>query len=694
MNASDAYLMNFLSKSNVCFEIPVYQRNYDWKEEHCRQLLEDITACEENQIDSYFIGSIVHIQERGPISVTGLNNIVIIDGQQRITTISLILLAIASVSKDKSKAKPIIDSYLLNPLQNEAGKVKLKPIKGDYDSFIEIITGKEPSISNTVGRNYKFIKDSLSSGVYDCDKILNGLGKLKIVEVALEVGRDNPQPIFESLNSTGMGLSHSDLVRNFILMSLSYEKQKDYYNKYLVEIEKNCNYKTAEFIRDFLIIKTKKIPSKGSVYKVFKQYALGDEYGKPEELLETLLNYSKHFSYIWQEEHPVKGVHKALLSIRKIGSKATSSYLMPLLKELEDGNISSEVVIKSIDLCESFIIRRSICELPSNALTKAFASLHREAKRVGDEWKSEYINYLMYVFGRKANKGRFPKNGELQTAILERNFYQFNHVIRNFILNAIENKNKKEKTNIQEGIEDGDLSIEHIMPQTLSKKWKLALGEGAKEIHEKYLNTIGNLTVTAFNSKISNKVFSEKLEQAFAKSPFWLNRYVAKQSEWDVTQIKERAKVLSKRVQELWGDVDRSLEYQTDELEDHVLADPIDVKYTNPVAIEINGNSYEALTYREVMAEFLRYLLTLDSTKLFGLQAVEKFKRCIVSEDPSELKVPYMVVEGVFTEGSASATTLVKNITRAAPHFGIELEDIVIVTHKERRQKFKMNKAA
>lgn len=694
MNANDAYLMKFLSQNNVCFEIPVYQRNYDWGEEHCRQLLEDITSCVDSEISSYFIGSIVHIQEKGPVSVTGLNNVVIIDGQQRITTVSLILLAIANSFQEDKQADPILNNYLLNPLQEGEGKIKLKPVKGDGQVFSEIIRGKEPSVANSVGRNYKFIKNAFLSGVFDKDKILDGLGRLKIVEVSLEVGKDNPQLIFESLNSTGLGLSHSDLVRNFILMSLNFEKQKDFYEKYWVEIEKNCNYKTAEFIRDYLVIKTKKIPPKNAVYKVFKHYALGNGFDETEELLKSLLGYSKFYSYIWREEHPDSEIKNALLSLRQIGAKAITPYLIPLLEDYDTGQLSKEIVVQSIELCESFIIRRSICELPSSSLVKAFGSLHREAKRVGEDWQSEYVNYLMYVLGRKVNKGRYPKDSEVDLAIQERDFYQFNHTIRNYIFNALENKNKREKTNIQDGIQEGELSIAHIMPQTLSKKWKQSLGENHKEVHERCLNVLGNLTVTGFNSKISNKTFSEKVEQAFEESPFWLNKYVKKQTEWGEEQILGRGKELLKRVLNLWGDVDRSLEYQTNEFEDHVLADPIDVKYTNPVSIEIDGNVFEASTYREVMAEFLRYVHSLDSTKLFGLQDVEKFSRCIITEDPSQLKRPYEVAEGVFTEGWASATTLVRNITRAAPHFGIDLENIVITTHKERRPKIKMSKAA
>jgi uncharacterized protein with ParB-like and HNH nuclease domain len=359
MNANDAYLMKFLSQNNVCFEIPVYQRNYDWAEEHCKQLLEDITTCVESDLTSYFIGSIVHIQEKGPVSVTGLNKVVIIDGQQRITTVSLILLAIANLFKEAKQADPILNNYLLNPLQEGEGKIKLKPIKGDGQVFSEIIKGKEPTVTNSVGRNFKFIKNAFETGMFDKNKILDGLGRLKIVEVSLEVGTDNPQLIFESLNSTGLGLSHSDLVRNFILMSLSLEQQKRFYETYWVEIEKNCSYRTAEFIRDYLVIKTKKIPAKNAVYKVFKQYALGNRFNKTEDLLKSLLNCSKIFSYIWREDHPDSEIKKGLLNLRQIGVKAVTPYLIPLLEDYNNESLSKEIVIQAMELCESFIIRRS-----------------------------------------------------------------------------------------------------------------------------------------------------------------------------------------------------------------------------------------------------------------------------------------------------------------------------------------------
>ena len=692
MNANDAYLIKFLSQNNVCFEIPVYQRNYDWTTENCKQLLEDIAASVKSGLRSYFIGSVVHIQEKGPVSVTGLNKIVIIDGQQRLTTVSLILLAIAQLTKDKHQSEPILNSYLLNPMQPEASKVKLKPVKGDGQVFTDIINGKEPTQANSVGRNYRFIRDALKSGVFSSEQILDGLGRLKIVEVSLETGTDNPQLIFESLNSTGLGLSHSDLVRNFILMSLSYEKQKAFYERYWIEIEKNCAFRTAEFIRDFLVIKTKKIPPKDSVYKMFKQFAIGHDSAATELLLESLLQYSKLYSYIWEVDHPSKGISDSLANLRKLGAKSVTPYLISLLEDFESKDLSEEIVVRAIDLIESFIIRRSICELPSSSLVKAFASLHRETKKVGEAWPNQYAEYLMYVLGRKSAKGRFPKNAEVDLALEERDFYQFNHSIRNFIFNALENKNKREKTNIQDGIIDGELSIEHIMPQTLSKKWREDLGSKHNDIHERYLNVLGNLTITGHNSKISNKPFREKVEHAFADSPFWLNKFPASKKTWGEEEILGRTRMLAKKVQDLWPDVDRTLAYQTDELEEHVLSEPIDVKYTNPVSIEINGNSFEADTYREVMAEFLKFVHAIDSTKLFGLKDVEKFSKCIISEDPSELKSPYEISEGLFTEGWASATTHVKNITKIAPHFGIDLDDVVITTMKERRPEIKMPK--
>jgi len=207
------------------------------------------------------------------------------------------------------------------------------------------------------------------------------------------------------------------------------------------------------------------------------------------------------------------------------------------------------------------------------------------------------------------------------------------------------------------------------------------------------LNVLGNLTVTAFNSKISNKTFVERVSEAFSESPFWLNKFITEQKSWTESEIIKRGEMLGAKLLQLWCDVDRNLEYETDQHEEHVLADPIDVKYTDPVSIEINGSSFEADTYREVMAEFLKYVYAIDSTKLFGLQKVEKFSKCIITEDPSELKSPYEVAEGLFTERWASTTTHVKNIARIAPYFGIELENIVITTMRERRPEIKMGKA-
>lgn len=699
MQAKDDSLIKFLNQNNVCFEIPVYQRNYDWNLEQCKQLIDDISFCIKNNRESYFLGSIVHIQDKRPFTITGINKVVIIDGQQRITTISLLLLAIANTIDSESKKNHIINSYLVNHMQDGLEKIKLKPIKNDNIIFSEILNGNSiTNYSSSILRNYKYFLELLKTKDYLPEEILEGIGRLRIVEIMLEIGKDNPQLIFESLNSTGLGLKSSDLVRNFILMSEEPELQTKLYEKYWIEIEQNCNFQTEDFIRCYLMIKDKNVVKKDLIYKTFKDYVFKLNDKKAEDVLKELQFYSRLYSQVWNDKnkHMINSdrISNALRNLQSLQVFPTVSYLMSLMEDYNNNILNEETVLKAIEICESYIIRRSICDIPSSSLIKTFSSMHREVKRTGDDWQNKYINYLMFNYNRRGNKGRFPSDAEVNSLFHERDFYHLQPEIRNFILNSLENKNKREQTKLIEDINEKKLSIEHIMPQTLNKEWKITLGENYKNIHEKYLNVIGNLTVTGYNSIMSNKSFEDKKSDSFDESPFWLNKYLKKVNTWGEKEIKERTVLISERAMEIWPDVDRTINFESNNYEIHSLDEEYEIEYTKPVTIEIDGNLFKAQSYREVTIAFLKYLLNLDSNKLFELQKIDNFKGVLVNEDVSKFKSALKFEEGLYTEGWYSANDHVKRIKRTANYFNIKLEDIIITTYKEKKKSFKKHKAA
>ena len=553
MDAGKVNLLYFLSQ-NQQLSIPIYQRKYSWTIKECRQLLEDILRVGASDEPNHFIGSIVYLNQKGHIA-SPINKLMIIDGQQRITTLTLLISAIVDflfLNPDEKIMSPknLINYYLLNDLENGETRYKLILTQDDRDTLIKIVDylniddripfDEDDSIR--IKENYEFFKKEIDEE--NIDILFNGLNKLVIIFVALEHNVDNPQLIFESLNSTGLELSQADLIRNFILMGLLPEDQRKLYNDYWHKIEilfEKNDGNFDKFIRDYLTVKTDKVPVFRNIYSDFKKYS---RLINVNDLVKDIYNYSLYFKAIafGGEENPK--LKESLDSLRSMGYDVTDPFMLHLYRDYKEGKLSTDDFCQIIVYTESYLLRRLICSIPTPSLNKTFAGMYAQLDT------SDYLNSYKEVLLAKDNYQRMPDNREFAANFRLRDIYNLRSKNRDYIFDKFENWGSKEKTNIH------NYTIEHIMPQNpdLSQEWRDALGENWKEIQKTYLHTIGNLTLTGYNSVLSDKFFTEKrdIEGGFKLSAIRLNVILQDLETWNEKEIKKRTERLIDKAKMIW----------------------------------------------------------------------------------------------------------------------------------------------
>jgi uncharacterized protein with ParB-like and HNH nuclease domain len=563
MKASEINLNRFLSQTDTQFVIPVYQRNYDWTESQCKQLLDDIlTAGLSDKISAHFIGSIVYVHD-DVYSAAGIRELSIIDGQQRLTTITLIYIALYRLLKsmgDHQKLARIHETYLINKFAADEEKLKLRPTENNDRAIKHLLSGDdENSFDGGFSRvisNFGYFNGRINGE--NIEAVLCGLNKLMFVEVSLERGKDDAQRIFESLNSTGLELSQADLIRNFILMGLSRKKQNDIYVKYWQKIELNAKElstnqsRVSDFIRDYLTLKTKKIPNKGSVYAHFKDRFPALEYEDLETLLEDLKILSRHYhKFINPDQESDPNICRQLRNVEQLEINVSYPFLLQVFSDYEHELINKIQLLEVMELIQSFVWRRFILGLPTNALNKIFMRLYEDVNL------KDYVASIACSLMKKKGPQRFPRNAEILTTVAEKDFYNIKPKNRTYFLQRLENHNNKEPVQL-EG--NSDITIEHIFPQTPEAKWKELLDEEAYQTFvENHLHTIGNLTLSGNNGSLGNKIFAEKKqmnhdgkEQGYTFSRLWLNRYLKDIDQWNLETYEERTRLMSERVLEIW----------------------------------------------------------------------------------------------------------------------------------------------
>lgn len=563
MKASSANLLSVL-KGPKQFVIPIYQRTYSWQIAQCEKLLKDIIRISKDpSLPGHFIGSIVYFQE-GIHTVSDVPELLVIDGQQRLTTVSLMIAAIAEFVKEndieiETSFTKLQNYYLLNAEEEGNLRYKLLLTRRDKETLIDLIKGipLREDHSQRVYENFNYFKANINKE--NAVDIYNGIQRLFIVDVALEKDKDNPQLIFESLNSTGLDLSHADLIRNYILMGQETNLQNELYERFWFPMEQSYgnDYSTYFdwFMRDYLSVKTGSIPKIGMVYDSFKKYVQGEN--APEsikEVVKDIYKFSNHYVNIVLHKEPDAGLNSAFKSISKLKVDVSYPYFLPVYNDYKDEVISKTELIEIIHLVESYVFRRAICGIPTNSMNKTFSNLYKSIQ------KDKYADSVKASFQLLESYKRFPLDVEFEKEIIMKDVYNFRS--RNYLLSKLENYKRKELVNVD------NYTIEHVMPQNpnLSEEWRNMLGENWKTVQESYLHTIGNLTLTGYNSELSDRPYSQKktIEGGFNDSPIRLNDTLRKAESWREEEILSRAKELAFKASEIWTSPDlteEQLEY-------------------------------------------------------------------------------------------------------------------------------------
>lgn len=551
MKATEAKLLDFLKKSPQ-FIIPIYQRTYSWSKKECQQLWEDILRTGlHDEITGHFVGSIVYV-EKGLYSVSSQSQLLVIDGQQRLTTISLLIEALARILGENEpiegfSAKKLRNYYLLNPLEAGERKYKLLLTQTDKESLISFLDQRPISKNHSlrIKTNYDFFTSKIEEEKDNLEAICKGLAKLIIVDISLSRDQDNPQLIFESLNSTGVELSQADLIRNYILMGLEPELQSKLYEQYWRPIELDFGQEGYTlyfdgFMRHYLTVKTGIIPKERDVYEAFKLYSHSPDIKDIETLVSDIRTFASFYCAMAFGTEPNPELKMAFNDLKELKVDVAFPLLLEIYSDYDKKILSSDDLLKIVRMIESYVFRRAICGIPTNSMNKTFGNFSRNID------KKSYLESVQANFLLLPSYRRFPDDEEFKREFKVKDIYNFRS--RSYWLRRLENYERKERVPVDE------YTIEHVMPQNLNNEWKKELGTDWERIHKTYLHTLGNLTLTGYNSEYSDRQFSEKksMKGGFNVSPLKLNKEIANKDKWGEREILNRAEELTKQANSVW----------------------------------------------------------------------------------------------------------------------------------------------
>lgn len=682
MKANEKYLIRFLESSDTNFVIPVYQRNYDWKKEQCKQLYDDLVNMIKNNYKTHFFGTIVSIYNDSART----REYLIIDGQQRTTTISLLLLAIYDLL-DKGRLKSntiikekILNQYLINQYCNEECKIKLKPIKEDRNAFERLFNRDELLEESNITLNYRYFYERIIDGEISIDELYSAIERLMIVEIELKSGEDDPQLIFESLNSTGLDLTDADKVRNFILMNQTSKKQEELYNNYWNKVEKNTNYGVTQFIRDYLTMKENKIPNINKIYVNFKRYIEESDIDI-ETCLKDMLKFSIYYKSLISNNIKIKEADEIIKNINKLEVTVSYPFLLEVFDDYYNNIIDKEDLVNILKVIEAYVFRRIICKAPTNALNKVFMNLSKEIKKVPN-YTEHYVDVLKYVLTNKKSSQRFPNEEEFKLNFVECDIYSWKSKNKIYLLEQLENYDNNEKVDIENLINDKKLSIEHIMPQTLTTSWKNSLGENYSEVHARYIGTIGNLTLTGYNSSLSNKSFIEKreMEKGFKDSRLKLNKYLTEIDEWNEDTIKVRAKQLYEIASQIWQYP--SSEYSIEDENSNIFSLEDDDDFTNSKVERFifRDESVKVKNWTELYESICSLLYEMNPIPFVRLTQKEfnqEYLNKRFSTEDNGLRQSFKVANNIFIEKNLNTEAKLQTLRIVFDEYGIEYSDLL-----------------
>lgn len=556
MNSTVVSMLNFL-RDPLQFSVPIFQRRYIWTKKKCLQLLENILHVgNDAEIEAHSLGSIVYI-DRQVTAIGGVRKLLVIDGQQRLTTLSLLLsalsLAIEEQDNDISTSPEELQNYLFNDKEGEL-RYKLLLTENDKETFIDLLEGKYkfPPINppSVLVENHEFFKNRLKK--VDLKALHTGIEKLQIVSVVLDPAVDDPQKIFESPNSTRVAPSQADRTRNYVLMNLEPTFQERLYENYWFPMEQLFGDEYAErfdpFMRNYLTLKTRRVPSHKTVYERFKEYCpVNDNSEHLKEIINEILHYAKYYVKMVLLTDRDRELWKCFSDLVKLQADVSYPFLLEVYDDYSQGLIEKSDFIKILQLVESYIFRRAVCSVLPRVMNKMFAELMSEVD------KNNYLESLNNAFLGMDTNERYPTDTEFKEAFIKKDVYNFNR--RDYLLRKLENCKCSKKP-----IDFSDYTIEHIMPQNLTEPWQQELGEEFQKIHQRWLHRIGNLTLTRYNSEYGNRTFEKKRDmpkKGLRYSCLHLNQSFRCTEQWNEAAIINRANKLAEKACKIWIDLSR-----------------------------------------------------------------------------------------------------------------------------------------
>jgi uncharacterized protein with ParB-like and HNH nuclease domain len=659
MKANQLRINDFLQKPDVQFVIPVYQRNYDWTTAQCRQLLNDIIAVERDNRESHFIGSIVYFHD-GIFTASEVSELLIIDGQQRLTTLSILNVALYHFAKENNNEQQVgrlYNKFIINQyVEDESNKLKLKQTDRNSIAYKAILSGRLEDITeySNVIENYNYFRDIIDESNFKT--IIDGLKRIIFVEISLERGKDDPQRIFESLNSTGLDLTQSDLIRNYILMDLPAKRQEQVFKNIWSPIEDNARDSVkgtslvSEFIRDYLTMRNKRIPRKNNVYLEFRE--LFDN--KDDESFNQELEQIKSLSYHYKKFiNPVtvkdQIVRKELDYINRLEINVVYPFLLQVFEDEDNGLLSKDELVAILQLIQSYTWRRFIVGLPTNALNKIFMTLYSEVDT------ENYYESIAVALLKKKGSGRFPTDADLKFALKDKDLYNVQPKNKYYMFEKLENYNNKEFVDTNNEL----ITIEHIFPQNPDSNWSSELPEEDYLLFkEKYLNTIGNLTLSGNNGALGNRSFIAKKmmdfnnnEQGYIYSRLWLNKYLSSIDKWDVANYKKRTELLTYRFFDVWKYPAVVLD-ETEEFDEVNIFDA-DIPTGKKLEFFIfEDQKVEENTISQMYLYVIRALHEKNSQLLLNKQDILKITR-----DSNNFRSPQEVLNGWFIEANIDSNS-------------------------------------
>lgn len=648
-------ISDVIEKNQRVFKIPVYQRNYDWDIEQCQKLFEDIIEASKKK-KKHFLGTFVYI--KGNVDNSNLSEVLIIDGQQRFTTLYILLKALhdsAEKMQDEEICKEI-QEYIYNRRCPEEFKIKLKPIQTDDIQLQRLMENKHESmsLSSNIKRNFNFFMECIKESK-DCEikDILDGMKQLEMVEIILDKSEgDEPQVIFESINSTGLELTLADLIRNFLLMD---DDDQDYlFREYWLEIEQEIGYEEIEeFFIQYLNSKVTKDITKKNAYEKFKEY-FKDNFKRHEDILKELKKYSKYYAaFVGKNSAYSREIQHLLEGFRALKQTTSYSFLFRIFEEHEDEMLSSEDLAKILSFLRSYSIRRIICEVPSNSLKGLYRGLYDRLHKTGKDKNISYTK-IVRLFSELRTKDRIPSDEEFKTALMYNNLYK--KIACKYILAEIEN-NAKEKIDLL------NLTVEHILPQKINATtWKNEVGDDYDKVYEKYLHTLGNLTISGYNSELGAKSFCDKKKILMQNSKAnILNREIMDASVWNEQSILRRAEVLSDNVLRIFDY--KRVEICSNAFDDiklFNLDNKPDLTNTTPRKFTFLGEETEVNSYAELLSKFMELLYDKYSDMFKRLSEQEyrmtNADSVYISYDFSKMRKPKEIFKtGIYYESNLSS---------------------------------------